>query len=90
MNNYDFHGLFERGFSVDEERISDADCLSGSEIMVIEDQTKKREPSEVKRCFFLTPGLKGLAGNSFEVETFVAGMNYDYEITKSIPSLITQ
>ena len=88
VNSYDFHGLFERGFSVDEERIGDADCLSGGEIMVIEDQTKKREPSELKRCFLnLPPDLKELAGNSFEVETFVAGMNYDYKITKSIPSL---
>lgn len=88
VNSYDFHGLFERGFSVDEGRIGDADCLSGGEIMIIEDQTKKREPSELKRCFLnLPPDLKELAGNSFEIETFVAGMDYDYKITKSIPSL---
>ena len=90
VNSYNFHGLFERGFSVDEERISNADCLSGSEITIIEDQTKKREPSELKRCFLnLPPDLKELTGNSFEVETFVAEMNYDYKITKSIPVEVT-
>lgn len=88
VNSYSFSGLGERGFSVDEQKIGDKDCLQGGEIRVSEALTKKREPSELKRCFLtLPPDLHGLKGNEFKVETFVADMNYDYKITKSISNI---
>ncbi len=90
VNNYNFHGLWERGFSVDSERIGDADCLQGGEIRLVAAQTKKREPSELKRCFLtLPPDLTQLQKNEYKMETFVADMNYDYKITKSIPIEVT-
>lgn len=90
VNNYNFHGLWERGFSIDSERIGDQDCLQGGEIKLLPAQTKKREPSELKRCFLsLPPDLQQLQKNEYKVETFVADMNYDYKITKSIPIEVT-
>ncbi len=90
VNNYNFHGLWERGFSIDLERIGDADCLQSGEIKLLAAQTKKREPSELKRCFLtLPPDLRELQKNEYKVETFVADMNYDYKITKSIPIEVT-
>ncbi len=88
VNSYSFSSLLERGFSVDEQKIGDKDCLQGGEIKVSEALTKRREPSELKRCFLiLPPDLKSLKGNAFEVETFVADLNYDYKITKSISNI---
>ena len=88
VNSYDFEGLIYGGFGIDETKIGDTDCLQGGEIMLSSALTKKREPSELKRCFLLLPpDLKGLTGNDFEVETFVANMNYDYKLTKSIPNI---
>lgn len=90
VNSYSFSSLLERGFSVDEQKIGDKDCLQGGEIRVSEALTKRREPSELKRCFLtLPPDLKGLKGNAFEVETFVADLNYDYKITKSVSVEVT-
>ena len=90
VNNYNFHGLWERGFSVDSERIGDEDCLQGGEIKLLAAQTKKREPSELKRCFLtLPPDLSQLQKDEYKVETFVADLNYDYKITKSIPIEVT-
>ncbi len=90
VNSYYFTGLLESGFSVDEQRIGDKDCLQGGEILLSSALTKKREPSELKRCFLiLPPNLKGLTGNNFEVQTFVAELNYDYKIVKKIPIKVT-
>ncbi|MEK6809962.1 MAG: hypothetical protein AABY40_04765, partial [Nanoarchaeota archaeon] len=90
INNYNFQGLWERGFSVDPERIGDQDCLQGGEIILLPAQTKKREPSELKRCFLTLPAdLKELQKDEYKVETFVADLNYDYEITKSISIEVT-
>ena len=90
VNSYNFHGLWERGFSVDSERIGDVDCLQGGEIKLLPAQTKKREPSELKRCFLvLPPDLQQLQKNEYKVETFVADLNYDYKITKSISIEVT-
>src|SRR3989344_5307901 len=90
VNSYNFHGLWERGFSVDSERIGDVDCLQGGEIKLLAAQTKKREPSELKRCFLvLPPDLQQLQKNEYKVETFVADLNYDYKITKSISIEVT-
>ena len=88
VNSYDFEGLIYGGFSIDGTKIGDTDCLQGGEIVLSSALTKKREPSELKRCFLtLPPDLKGLTENDFEVETFVAKMNYDYKIVKSIPNI---
>ncbi len=90
VNSYDFHGLWERGFSADEERVGDNDCLQGGEIRLIAAQTKKREASELKRCYLnLPPDLGQLNEKEFKVETFVADLNYDYKLTKSIPIEVT-
>ena len=90
INNYNFHGLWERGFNVDQERIGDKECLQGAEISITPAQTKKREPSELKRCFLLLPtDLETLTKDQFKVETFVADLNYDYKITRSIPLEVT-
>lgn len=90
VNNYNFHGLWERGFSVDTKRQGEEDCLQGGEIKVVAAQTKKREPSELKRCFLTLPSdLSQLHQNQYKVETFVADLNYDYQISKSIPIEIT-
>jgi hypothetical protein len=86
VNNYNFHGLWERGFSVDAERQGEENCLQGGEINVVAAQTKKREPSELKRCFLnLPPDLSQLQQNQYKIETFVADLNYDYRISKTIP-----
>src|SRR3989344_4203101 len=86
INSYNFHGLWERGFNVDAERIGEKDCLQGGEISIIQAQTKKLEPSELKRCFLTLPvDLTQLQKNEYKIETFVADLNYDYKITKSIP-----
>ncbi len=90
VNNYNFHGLWERGFNIDQERIGDKDCLQGGEIFITPAQTKKREPSELKRCFLQLPSdLQTLTKNQFKVETFVADLNYDYQITRSITLEVT-
>ena len=90
VNSYDFQGLWERGFSTDEERVGDNDCLQGGEIRLIAAQTKKREASELKRCYLtLPPDLGQLNEKEFKVETFVADLNYDYKLTKSIPIEVT-
>ena len=90
VNSYNFHGLWERGFSIDLERIGDQDCLQGGELMLLPAQTKKRQPSELKRCFLtLPPDLQQLQKNEYKIETFVADLNYDYKITKSIPIEVT-
>ena len=90
VNSYNFHGLWERGFNIDSERIGDQDCLQGGEIKLLPAQTKKREPSELKRCFLTLPAdLHNLQKNEYKVETFVADLNYDYEIMKSIPIEVT-
>ncbi|MDP3698255.1 MAG: hypothetical protein Q8R47_01575 [Nanoarchaeota archaeon] len=90
VNSYNFNGLWERGFSIDSERIGDKDCLQGGEIKLLAAQTKKREPSELKRCFLvLPPDLSLLQENEYKVETFVADFNYDYKITKLIPIEVT-
>lgn len=90
VNSYNFHGLWERGFGIDAERIGDQGCLQGGEIKLLPAQTKKREPSELKRCFLtLPPDLRELQKNEYKVETFVADLNYDYKITKSITIEVT-
>ena len=90
VNSYNFYGLWERGFSVDDERVGDKDCLQGEEIRLIAAQTKKRETSELKRCYLtLPPDLGQLTEKEFKVETFVADLNYDYKLTKSIPIEVT-
>ena len=90
INNYNFHGLWERGFTVDPERIGDQDCLQGGGIRLVVAQTKRREPSELKRCFLALPSdLSQLQNNEYKIETFVANLDYDYKITKSIPIEIT-
>lgn len=90
INNYNFHGMWKRGFNVDQGRIGDQDCLQGGEIRLVAAQTKKREPSELKRCFLTLPAdLQQLQKNEYKVETFVADLNYDYEIIKSIPVEVT-
>ena len=90
VNSYNFHGLWERGFSIDSERIGDQDCLQGGEIKLLPAQTKKREPSELKRCFLALPAdLRELEKDEYKVETFVADLNYDYKITKSISIEVT-
>ncbi len=90
VNSYNFYGLWERGFSVDDERVGDKECLQGGEIRLIAAQTKKRETSELKRCYLtLPPDLAQLTEKEFKVETFVADLNYDYKLTKSIPIEVT-
>jgi len=90
INSYNFHGLWERGFNVDSEKIGDKDCLQGGEVLVNAALTKKREPSELRRCFLSLPAdFSQLQKNAYKIETFVADLNYDYKITKSIPVEVT-
>ena len=90
INSYNFNGLWERGFNVDSEKIGDKDCLQGGEVLVNAALTKKREPSELRRCFLSLPAdFSQLQKNAYKIETFVADLNYDYKITKSIPVEVT-
>ena len=90
VNSYNFRGLWERGFSIDSERIGDQDCLQGGEIRLLPAQTQRRQPSELKRCFLtFPPDLQQLQKNQYKVETFIADLNYDYKITKSISIEVT-
>ena len=92
VNSYDFYDHIDDGFTVDQDRIGESDCLRGGEIILAPAQAKKYQPSELKRCFLNSPpDLVQLQSvkNQFLVRSFVANFNYDYKIKRSIPIEVT-
>jgi hypothetical protein len=76
INGYYFN-LLEEGFSV---KSGDEDCLQGFENTVSE--TRK---TFLSSCFLELPSeLQNIKEGRFDVETFIAELNYDYEIKKTL------
>ncbi|MBU0470494.1 MAG: hypothetical protein KKA62_02830 [Nanoarchaeota archaeon] len=81
INNYEFTGLIEKGFSVDQTREGNQDCLQGGEILVTSTQTKERRPQQLKSCYLQLAGDLKSVGRIPIVDTFTAKLDFDYEFT---------
>ncbi len=83
INSYDFASLIESGFSVDENKAGDKDCLQGSNLYVSKTQSQKRKPQQLRSCYLKVPlDLKNIGENPV-VDTFIANINFDYKFSRT-------